>query len=146
MIAYKSLTIAERFAKSDAFIAFCLVAMSMLVAGTGGCKKSSGTVSVSGKITFRGAPLSSAVMNYYPATGRAVPASVNEGEYTADLVPGDYVVAVTLGAKFPPGFKEGDPIPSPKIVLPPEYTERAKSTLKASVQPGHSEPINFDLK
>jgi hypothetical protein len=46
----------------------------------------------------------------------------------------------------PQGYKEGDPLPSPKIVLPEEYASRMKSTLKPTVKPEQNDPINFDLK
>jgi hypothetical protein len=124
----------------------CLIALTLSLSGVSGCKKSSGAESVSGKVTFRSQPLASAVVNFYPVTGRAVPASVSNGEYATELAAGEYTVAIDLGTQLPPGFKEGDPIPPPKIVLPPEYTERAKSSLKASVTAGQSEPIDFDLK
>jgi hypothetical protein len=47
---------------------------------------------------------------------------------------------------LPPNFKEGDRVPPPKLIIPDQYSSRAKSTLKATVSPGQSEPINFDLK
>jgi hypothetical protein len=53
---------------------------------------------------------------------------------------------VTVGAELPPGFKEGDLMPPPKVALPPEYTTLAKSTLQATVTPNQSEPIDFALE
>ena len=124
----------------------CFLALTLLLSGASGCKKPSGTESVHGTVSYRGEPLATAVVNFYPPTGRAIPASVTNGEYGAELAPGEYLAAIDLGVQLPAGFKEGDPIPPPKIVLPPEYTECAKSTLKASVKPGQVEPINFELK
>jgi hypothetical protein len=78
--------------------------------------------------------------------GRPITAPSPHGEYSTELTPGDYVATVTVGIEYPPGFKEGDPIPKPKIALPDEYTSRVKSTLKATVKEGQTEPIDFDLK
>ncbi len=61
-------------------------------------------------------------------------------------MPGDYTATIVVGIEYPKGFKEGDPIPPPKVVLPDEYTTRAKSTLKVTVKVGQNEPIDFDLK
>lgn len=62
------------------------------------------------------------------------------------MPPGEYVVTVMIGASLPEGYKEGDPIPPPKFKLPEEYTVRGKSSLKATIKPGQSEPLNFELK
>ena len=61
-------------------------------------------------------------------------------------MPGEYTVTVAVGIEYPKGFKEGDPVPAVKIVLPDQYTSRAKSTLKAMVNKGQNAPIDFELK
>jgi hypothetical protein len=123
----------------------CLVLMLVALA-VGGCKDPSGAVKVSGKVTYQGAPIEKAALTLFPTTGRAVPVSVIGGEYSAELQPGDYTATLDVQPELPPGFKEGDPMPKPKYVLPEQYTVRAKSTLKATVTAGHSEPLNFELK
>ncbi|MCI0748493.1 MAG: hypothetical protein L0Y58_24055 [Verrucomicrobia subdivision 3 bacterium] len=115
--------------------------------GVVGCAKSSDTVAVGGKVSYRGEPLVNGAVTFFPAMGRPVSAPTTpEGEYTAQLAPGEYDVVVNVGAELPPGFKEGDPLPPPKIVLPPEYTIRARSTLKATVTAADQEPIDFALE
>ena len=112
-----------------------------------GCGNSENTVKVRGHASYRREALANGTVTFFPVSGRPVVAALSgEGEYTAEVTPGEYVVAIMIGATIPEGYKEGDPIPPPKIVLPPEYTERAKSTLKASVKSGQVEPINFELK
>jgi len=112
-----------------------------------GCGKGSDTASVSGHVSYRGEAIAPGAVTFFPATGRPVTAALTEqGNYTAELPPGDYTAIVNLGFKPPPGFKEGDPMPKPKFVLPDEYTTRTKSTLKASVKLGQDQPIDFDLK
>ena len=111
-----------------------------------GCGSAPSGVPVTGHVSYQGAPVNAAV-TFFPESGRSVVASTSEsGDYSATLPAGEYVVAISLGVKLPAGWKEGNPIPPPKVVLPPQYTSRVKSPLKASVQPGQSEPINFDLK
>ena len=124
----------------------CCTALSMLIFGAGGCKKPGNKAPVHGRIQYRGEPLASAGITFFPQKGRSVTATAPHGDYATELTPGDYTVVVAVGNELPQGFKEGDPVPPPKVVLPEEYTERAKSTLKASVTLGQDQPIDFDLK
>jgi hypothetical protein len=111
-----------------------------------GCGKSSGKAAVRGHVSYRGAPLESASLTFFPASGRPEATTVSKGEYSIELAPGEYRAIVLIGIDLPKGYKEGDPVPPPKIVLPEEYTSRAKSPLKAVVSAGQAEPIDFDLK
>jgi hypothetical protein len=127
------------------FLFSCIVGAVVLTSG--GCRESSNTVSVHGSVTYRGKALTNAALMFFPATGR--PTSVvisSDGNYSAELPPGDYVVTVNVGADLPPGYKEGDPLPPPKFILPDEYTSRAKSTLQATVAADQSAPIDFELE
>ena len=84
---------------------------------------------------------------FFPVKGRPISAALMpEGEYSVELPPGDYEIVVSVGYELPPGWKEGDPIPPQKVVLPAQYTTRAKTKLKATVAPGQEEPIDFVLK
>ena len=134
-----------RIACKSPFIAL-LASLVLLTAGVTGCKKSGGTVSVHGHVNYKGRPLASSAITFFPTTGRPATAPAPKGEYSADLLPGDYVATVTVGVERPPGFKEGDPDPKPTVVLPEEYTARTKSKLNATVKQGQSDPIDFDLK
>jgi hypothetical protein len=102
----------------------------LLAISTTGCQKSSGAVPVHGSISLHGQPLASGSVTFFPKTGRPI----------------EYTVTLDVAPEFPKGFKEGDPLPTQKVTIPEEYTSRAKSTLKASVKAGQSEPVNFDLK
>jgi hypothetical protein len=115
--------------------------------GIAGCSESSNEVPVQGKVTYRGEPLIKGSVTFYPASGRPASAAFSDGgEYALELAPGDYTVTVNAGTALPPGFKEGDPTPPPTIVLPTEFTSRARSKLTASVSKGSGAPINFELK
>jgi hypothetical protein len=127
--------------RSAALLGLILAAMC-----TAGCGKSSGKVSIHGHVSYRGAPLESAALTFLPVKGRAESATVSNGEYSVELMPGDYTAVVSIGVNLPTGYKEGDPIPPPKIVLPETYTSQAKSSLKATVAAGKNAPVDFDLK
>jgi hypothetical protein len=111
-----------------------------------GCQKTNGTVAVKGHVNYKGAPLSAGLLTFYPTSGRTTGAAISGGSYTSELMPGDYTVTVSVAPELPPGFSEKDTPPPVKTVLPETYTNRAKSTLKASVSRAQSEPIDFDLK
>jgi hypothetical protein len=112
-----------------------------------GCRNQSDEVSVEGRVTFRGQPLPNGSVTFYPTVGRPVNAPLGAGgEYSTQLPPGEYAVTVSYTEPLPEGFKEGDPTPRPKFVLPPEYTTRARSKLIATVSEDLDEPINFELK
>ena len=119
----------------------------LLLLGAIGCGKSGNEVTVHGHVTFRGSPLTHGSITFYPAAGRPVNAPLTEdGSYSTQLAPGEFAVTVSYSEPLPPGFKEGSPVPPPKIVLPDQYTNRTKTSLKTTVSSGQSDPVNFDLK
>jgi len=132
--------------KRTALVNFGVVALCVGALVTVGCKDKSGGVSVYGKVTHAGAPIEQAVLTFYPGAGRPVGVAVAGGEYSTKMPAGEYVVTVDVPPVFPPGYKEGDPVPPPKVALGDQYNNHAKSPLKATVSPSQSEPINFDLK
>jgi hypothetical protein len=77
-----------------------------------------------------------------------VDAAVSEGDYTTELVPGDYTSVVSIAVDMPPGYgrTHWNDLPPQKFVLPEEYTTRKRSTLKATVKPDENKSIDFDLK
>ncbi len=119
----------------------------LLTATAVGCQKPSGGVPIHGHVSYQGQPVESAAVMFYPEHGRAAAASTDAaGEYHASLPPGEYVVTVNVSVKPPAGWKEGDPIPAPKVVLPDKYTSRAKTSVKANVKADQTDSIDFDLK
>jgi hypothetical protein len=139
---------------SGAYFAFAnrkfrLVAVAVLLSFLicmPGCNKSGGKIPVHGHVTYRGEAIERASLTFFPETGRPEGTTVENGEYTIQLMPGDYTVTVLISVALPKGYKEGDTLPPPKIILPEEYISRARSTLKATVKAGQSEPIDFVLK
>jgi hypothetical protein len=124
-----------------------LLLMLVVLAGSAGCGDSSNEVSVQGRVTYRGEPLPRGSVTFFPTTGRPVNAPLgDDGTYSTQLPPGEYTVTVSYTEPLPEGFKEGDPTPRPKFLLPPEYTTRARSTLTATVSEDSEEGVNFELK
>jgi hypothetical protein len=101
---------------------------------------------VAGCVTYRGQPFSNASITFYPASGRPVSAAITEGEYSVRLQPGDYKVTISLGVYLPSGWKEGDPIPPRKMVLPQQYSSVLHTQLTAKVSEDQSDPVNFKLE
>jgi hypothetical protein len=118
----------------------------LLTIAAPGCKKSSGAVAIHGRISFHGEPLSKGTVTFFPASGRPAPASIVNGSYSTELVPGDYTAIVEVAPEYPKGFKEGDPMPTAKMELPEQYTTRTKSTLTATVKAGQDQTVDFELK
>ena len=129
--------------RTNRVVFLAAVIFSLLTAA--GCKKSDGKVPVHGSVSFRGQPIDRASLTFFSEQGRPEGTAVEDGAYSTALAAGDYTVVILIGRDLPPGYKEGDPIPPPKVVLPDEYSSRLKSPLKASVNVGQSEPIDFSL-
>ncbi|HEX4412213.1 MAG TPA: carboxypeptidase-like regulatory domain-containing protein [Lacipirellulaceae bacterium] len=112
-----------------------------------GCQKPSNGVPIHGHVAYQGQPIESCALIFYPEHGRAAVASTDAaGEYHTNLPAGEYAVTVNISVKPPAGWKEGDPLPTPKIVLPDKYTSRVKTSVKAEVKAGQTDAVNFDLK
>jgi hypothetical protein len=129
------------------FHASLLCVCILLVPLSTGCNESSNAVQVRGTVTYQSEPVPNGLITFYPVTGRPVSGPLSEeGQYRVSLEPGDYTATVRVGIEKPPSdYKEGDPLPPPKVELPREYTSRARSTLEATVAPDQSEPIDFAL-
>ena len=120
---------------------------AILAALSNGCAKPSDAVPVEGHVSYKGEAIANGALMFFPERGRATLTNTDaSGDYSLDLPPGQYTVIVNVGVKLPPGWKESDPIPPQKTVLPPDYTTRARSSLRAKVDKGLQEPIDFGLK
>ena len=138
----------------------------LLLAGCGPDRPERATVT--GKVTFRGAPVPEGKIMFYPETGRAAVGTITpDGTYhLTTFDPGDGAVLgrhqvtitatkVTGGPPQPKTFKDElklatqKPKPgatSPKVVwlVPKEYSQRNTSQLAAEVTRG-ANTINFPL-
>ena len=117
-----------------------------------GCGNGVETAAVSGKASYKGQPLANGSVSFYPQSGHPINATIDSaGRYTAELPVGDYRVTVNAaGIEAPAGMRDGKPgaeLPTPKLVLPAQYSTRAGTTLNLTVTP-NDEPqtADFDLK
>jgi hypothetical protein len=125
----------------------CLGAILAAAVAAVGCGESTNMVSVHGRVTYGDEAIPKGSVTFYPTAGRPINTPLSaDGSYKTALTPGEYVVCISAAAPPPPGYKEGDPLPPPKIVLPPEYSTRATSKLTASVGGEGQTPIDFNLE
>jgi hypothetical protein len=123
----------------------CAAIVAILCAS--GCGDSSDAVPVQGNVSYRGEALSRGSVTFFPTAGRPVNVAISsDGSYSTELSPGEYIATVSYSEPLPAGYKEGDPVPAPKFILPEEYTRRTKSTLTASILADQDDPINFALE
>jgi len=127
--------------------AFPALALLLVVPG---CGDGVNSTTLSGKVTYRSQPLANGTVTFYPERGQPVTAGLDlVGTYTVDLPPGTYQATVQgPGIQVPEGWKEGDPPPPPpKLVLPAEYSARARTKLQVTVAEGSGPQMeNFELK
>ena len=139
----------------------------LTVVAISGCGSKLDTIKVSGTITFDGAPLADATVNFSPETeGVGLPAygttdasgnyvlQTPQGAVDGGTTPGKYLVTVHKREKTPvaetPGEYDGtssapDPnLPRPKSLIPERYERVATSGLTATVEKDNT-VFNFDL-
>ena len=75
------------------------------------------------------------VINFQATGSRPLGGGINaDGTYSLELPPGNYLVRIDAPPAFPPGYKEGDPLPrlGPRLV-PEKYASFTSSGLTATV-------------
>jgi hypothetical protein len=119
-----------------------LAAVALLAAGCG----SKPVGSVSGTVTYKGAPVKSGSVNFVSATGAADQAKLSEsGAYTIpSLEAGEYKVYILppTPEPQPPGTKLAPP---PKFEVPAKYQDAKSSGITKTVTGGKND-IPIDLK
>lgn len=140
----------------------CLAAGTLFATGCGG-GGISGTVPVTGKVTYNGAPVAGATVSFIGDQASLRPAvAITEADGTFKLktldsegaMPGSYTVAVEktempaeltreMSMEEAESFNPKS-LPAPKRVLPAKYSDPAQSGLKFEVKAG--EANNFDLQ
>lgn len=127
-------------------ISLCLV----FVAGLTGCSRGPAMTTVEGVVTLDGKPIEKGAIIFEPANGagRSAGATIENGNYTAEMPPGEKRVRIT-------GFEVTGQVPaykgrpdSPmrdvvKEIVPPKFN--ARSELTQSIDSSDT-TANFDLK
>src|SRR5262249_12936769 len=150
---------ALRVAARAAFLVACVAAL-------GGCSGSKGnSASVSGKVTYKDAPVPGGQLKFYPpGGGEPILGALNpDGTYLVTDVPrGTVTVTVdtdsvagrggsndyTKMAQGRGGFNppEGGGGATGFVKIPAKYKDPKQSGLSAEVKKGKNENVNFDLK
>jgi hypothetical protein len=113
-----------------------LIALILLT----GCEPS-GPATVTGKVTFDGAPVKAGTVGFHPDRGMTPYYAIiqPDGTYSlttetvATIPAGSYTV--TVNGQEPPRASKGPPGPG-KVITPQKYADKATSPLRASVRPG----------
>ena len=119
-----------------------------------GCGKKGGleTAPVSGKVTYRGKPLTTGTVMFVPGEGPAATGEINSAgvykltTYTSGdgAVIGKHKVTITalqgMGDALP---EQRSPTPPP--LIPAKYLNDGTSGLTAEVKPGTNNEVNFEL-
>ena len=140
------LWISESVVRRIAVAASCLTIGVMSGCG-GATERVSG--SVSGRVTFKGQPVTSGVVNLM-SKSRGIGASANlgdDGKYkiTEPVETGEYKVVVTLAPPPPPRPEDGPPKPAqPAANIPEKYRSEATTDLTTMVEEGEN-ALDFDL-
>jgi hypothetical protein len=126
----------------------------MLALAAAGCSRHASQLS--GQVSLDGRPLTTGVVTLTPVgNGPSAYAAIGpDGRYSihtgaaAGLDPGEYVVTVAANATTSSGAtgveSPGGKGPLP-LITPPEYLDRGRSPLRATITPG-SQVIDFKLE
>ncbi|QDV10523.1 hypothetical protein CA51_03720 [Rosistilla oblonga] len=126
-------------------------ALLLSTAGCGPTGKRIATAPVKGKVTYKGAPVTTGTVMFIPTTG-GPPATAEiqpDGTYSLKTydpgdgaVLGDHTVAVTA-MDLPAGTPE-DPVAAPTMLVPAEFGNPSTSGLTATVVEGDN-ALDFNL-
>lgn len=131
----------RRYVRS-ALAAFCGVA-ALSLAGCGGEARTA----VEGKITYKGQPVTSGLINFQLNRGEVFGGSIeSDGTYHFEMPPGEYQVRIDAPAPMA-AYIEGQPEPKPGPRLAPaKYANYATSDLKTTVGSDSPQTVDFPLE
>lgn len=111
-----------------------------------GCSDKSDTITVEGKISFNGTPVTSGVINFQPVNGQPMGGGVNsDGTYSYEVPPGEYKVRIDSPPAVPAEWKEGQPLPKLDArLVPGKYASYTTSGLTANIT-GEEDPQAIDF-
>jgi len=128
------------------------VLVLLLLASVAGCGPARpATTRVSGLVSFKGAPVAEAYVNFIPADGRPASGRTDaEGRFSlSTFVPGDGVLpgehVVTVSKQVASKSNPDDIYQNYVDLLPPQYGSLRTSPLRATVEAGGSHDLTFDL-
>ena len=136
---------------------FVLLTSMFFVSGCGGDSAGPKVGTMTGKITYKGTPLSNGTVQVFGADGRGGSGPITaDGTYTVGDAPlGDVTITVKVLASAMTGMKPvarppGTPAmpgesDKPPVTIPANYGDKAKSGLTLTIKSG-TQTNNIDLK
>jgi hypothetical protein len=111
-------------------------------------EKAGGGSVVQGKITYKGVPVVSGLINFKGAEAQPLGGAISpDGSYKFTLPPGEYQVRIDAPAEVPAGLKEGDPVPKLGQRLAPEkFADYGTSGLTLTVTGESPQQADFSLQ
>ncbi len=134
--------------RSLASTAVCLTLTAL--AGCGGGGGGSDTATISGKVTYNGAPVANGNLTLFSTSGSSYPVPLkSDGTFNVSGAPiGMQEVAIDPGSALPPppAGSSGAPAAAAHVDIPPQYKDHKTSGLTWDIKAGKNTPKNFDLK
>ena len=123
-------------------------AACMALAVLAGCGGDGGKATISGKVSYKGAPVTGGTLTLYPASGPPYPLTIKaDGTFNVSGVPiGEMGVGIDTGlppAAAPAGSSMPQGLP-PHVAIPPKYKDPKTSGLTWDVK-GGGNTKDFDL-
>lgn len=138
MIAFTFKVGSQRESSSGLLVA-CFICLTAI-----GCGASEGGTHLQGVVSYKGAPVTSGVINFVKAGSRPLGGALkSDGAYAFDMPPGEYQVLINAPAPLPAGWKEGDPLPKAPPLAPEKFASFGTSGLTVSV--GQDSPQKHDF-
>jgi hypothetical protein len=121
--------------------------LALFLATIVGCGGGGGST-VQGKVTYKGAPVTSGLINFKGSGAQPLGGALKEdGSYEFMLPAGSYQVRIDAPPVMPAGLKEGDPIPKLGPRLAPEkYADYGSSGLTLEVTEESPQQHDFVLE
>lgn len=124
------------------------VAVLLLIAGCGGSQTKPSTVS--GKVSYKGTPLTFGTIEFHGPAGKKSAASIDpDGSFRmVDAPIGENTVVVKVPdsvPKPPPGTPDMPVANVQPVPIPPQYADPARSGVKQTIAAGSS-TVTIDLK
>jgi hypothetical protein len=119
----------------------------LTLAALTGCGGDSSKATISGKVTYRGAPLTGGILTLYPASGTAYPVPLNaDGTFKVSGAPVG-TMGVGIATELDPAIPAGSlpSIPVKPVAIPPKYKDPKTSGLTWEIKGGRNAPKDFDL-